>query len=230
MRNLKMSNLKRVLWSLVVLGVLTTVVGASSFASFTAQTTNPSNTFAAGTLTMTNVAGTAVSGSDCATATLSGTCATLFAAGTAGTTGLTNFTPGGSDVSNTVSITYTGSLPTGDFRLYASSYAAKGAGSAALCTASNPASKLNLQVTVGATIIYPTTGSGYGTLDGFATTYTSAGTGLPLRGGTNGSGTAGVWATNDVGTYTINVNLDASADNTYQGCQSVAALNWYAGQ
>ena len=39
-------------------------------------------------------------------------------------------------------------------------------------------------------VIYPTSGVGYGTIDGFATTYTSSATGLQLRGGTNGVGGA----------------------------------------
>lgn len=225
-----MSNVRKCLLSLLVLGVVTSVITGGTFASFSAQTTNPANTFAAGTLTMTNVAGTAVSGTNCTTATNSGTCATLFAAGTAGTTGLTNFKPGGSDVTNTVAITYTGSIPTGDFRLYTTSYATKGAGSSALCTATDPAAKLNLQIKVGSTIIYPTTGTGYGTLKEFATTYTSTSNGLQLKGGTNGAGSVGVWATDDAGTYTISVNLDSSADNPYQGCQSEASFNWYAVQ
>jgi hypothetical protein len=39
-----------------------------------------------------------------------------------------------------------------------------------------------------------------------------------------------VWATSDAATFTINVNLDGTADNPYQGCQSVGTLVWYAAQ
>ena len=51
-----------------------------------------------------------------------------------------------------------------------------------------------------------------------------------LKGGTNGAGALNVWATNDSSVFTINVNLDTSADNTYQGCQSQADLVWYGAQ
>src|SRR5439155_25010263 len=67
-----------------------------------------------------------------------------------------------------------------------------------------------------------------GTLDSFSTTYTSAANGLQLKGGTNGSGATGVWATNDNSVYNIKVHLDNGAGNTYQGCQSQGDLVWYA--
>ena len=71
-------------------------------------------------------------------------------------------------------------------------------------------------------------GNGYGTLNGFSTTYSSSGTGLTLNGGVNGAGAAGVWNTNDNSVFDLKVHLDSTADNTYQGCQSQADLNWYA--
>src|SRR2546429_493702 len=81
--------------------------------------------------------------------------------------------------------------------------ASKGGSSPALCTASDPASKLNVQVKQGSTIIYPTSGSGYGTLAGFAAAYTGTGAMLHLKGG---GGTVDQWVTNDSATFTINVN------------------------
>jgi hypothetical protein len=69
-----------------------------------------------------------------------------------------------------------------------------------------------------------------GTLDNFSTTYTSAANGLQLKGGTNGSGSVGVWATNDNAVYNVKVHLDNAAGNTYQGCQSQSDLVWYATQ
>ena len=226
---------RKILLSLLVVGAITAVVGGGSFASFSAQTTNPANTFAAGTLTMTNVTPNVNGGANCAAETYSSTCATLFKAGgapaTSGTTGLTNFKPGGPDTSNTVAITDKGTFQTGDFRLYGANYATKGAGAnATLCTATDPAAKVNMQVAVGSTVIYPVAGTGYGTLKEFAATDAGAGTGLVLKGGANGAGAAGKWDTNDAGTYTIRVNLDTTADNTYQGCQSSLDFVWYAAQ
>jgi hypothetical protein len=213
-----MSTTKRVLLSFAVLGMLTAGLGGGTFATFSAQTTNAA-TFVGGTVAMTNVAGTVVSGTNCSTETTSGTCAAVFNA--------TAMKPGAADRTNTVTITYTGTITTSDFRIFATGYQSKGASSSALCTAANPASKLNIQVKQGATIVYPTSGTGYGTLDGFATAYTSSANGLQLKGA---GGTAGVWATNDAQTFTINVNLDGAADNPYQGCQSLATLAWYAAQ
>jgi hypothetical protein len=190
-------------------------------AAWTATTTNPNNSFTTGNVSMTNVAGTVVSGTDCSTPTTNGTCATLFTSA--------GMQPGGSDKSNTATITYTGTVsPTSDFRLYVANYSGKTASSLASCTAASPGTKFDFQISQGATIIYPTSGSGYGTLDGFATTYTNSGTGLQLKGGTNGSGSAGAWATNDNSVFTIKIHLDSTADNTYQGCQSQTDLVWFA--
>ena len=213
-----MGTTKRVLLSFTVLGLLTAGLGGGTFATFSAQTENGA-TFVGGTVAMTNVAGTVVSGSNCATETTSGQCAAIFNA--------TAIKPGAPDRTNTVTITYTGTITTSDFRLYASGYQSKGPSSSALCTAADPATKIDLQVKQGATIVYPTTGAGYGTLAGFAAAYTSSANGLQLKGA---AGTAGAWATNDAATFTISVNLDATADNPYQGCQSAATLNWYAAQ
>ncbi len=219
-----MTTHKKLLVTLTVFLLVGAFIGAGTFATFTAQTTNPSNVIGNATVAMTNVAGSVVSGSNCSTATNNGTCATLFSAATTG------FTAGAADKTNTVTITYSGSITTSTFGFYAANYSSKAGSSPAVCTASNPASKLNLQVKQGSTIIYPTSGSGYGTLDGYATTYTGTGALLHLKGGTNGSGSADLWATSDASVFTINVNLDSSADNTYQGCQSQLDLVWYASQ
>ena len=169
----------------ITAAVLLTMLGflsVGTYATFSAQTTNPTNVLANGSMTMTNVAGTAVSGSNCTTSTSNGTCATLFSAGSTG------MAPGAADKTNSVTITYTGSITTSTFGLYAANYSTKSGGSAAACTATDPATKINLQVKQGSTIIYPTSGSGYGTLAGLAGTYTGTGALLALKGGTNGSG------------------------------------------
>ncbi len=136
--------------------------------------------------------------------------------------------PGAADKVNSVTITYVGSITTAGFGVYAANFTTKGGGSGATCTAADPASKINLQIEQGSTIIYPTSGSGYGTLAAFAAAYPSSGTSLRLKGGTNGSGALNIWTTNDTSAFTIKVNLDATADNTYQGCQSLADLVWFA--
>ena len=67
-----------------------------------------------------------------------------------------------------------------------------------------------------------------GTLDDFAANYTTPANGLRPKGGVNGSGAAGAWATNDNSVYNIKVHLDAAAGNALQGCQSQSDLVWYA--
>ena len=219
-----MSDPRKLLVSLALIGVATaTLASGGTFANFSAQTENPA-TFANGTMTMTNVAGTVVSGSNCTADTNSGVCAAIFSAAT------TALKPGGTDKSNTVTITYTGSVPTGDFRLYATGYTSKTASSSAFCTATDPATKINLQIRQGASVIFPTSGIGYGTLAAFSGAYSTPTNGLRLNGGTQGAGSAGVWSTADLSTFTIAVNLDATADNPYQGCQSTATFVWYAAQ
>jgi len=301
----KSSKMKTILFALLGAGVLTTAIGGGTLASFTATTTNPSNTFSNGSVSMTNVAGTVISGSNCSTSTSNGTCATLFGAGNAGT-----LKPSTTDVSNTATITYTGSASTSAFALYATNYTAKTGSSSALCTApssgaGNPGTALDLLVTVGSSspaLVYPsqnttlssalTSGNAYttlstaattaaiasgaqlivysaslnnyqqvttsaavssgatsipvtsftanasygigaqvapqGTLDGFAATYTSPASGITLKGGTNGSGSAGVWANGDNAIYNIKVHLDNAAANSLQGCQSQSDIVWYA--
>lgn len=51
---MNLSLTKKILVSLLGLGVVGSLVGMGTFASFTAQTTNPSNTFATGTLVLSN--------------------------------------------------------------------------------------------------------------------------------------------------------------------------------
>jgi hypothetical protein len=208
-----------------MLAISAAAVGGT-VASFNASLTNPGNVVSNGTVSLTNVAGTAVAGSNCSVETASGSCATLFSAGT------TSLAPGAADVSNTVTVTYKGTLTTSAFVVYANAYTSKSGGSSSLCTAPNPGSQLQLQIKQGSTIVFPTPAQGgtYGTLDYFATTYTSPATGLSLKGGNNGSGGSGLWTTNDSSTFTISLNLPSNTSNAYQGCQSTFELAWYAAQ
>jgi hypothetical protein len=218
--------MKRILaGSLAALAVSAAAIGGT-VASFNASLANPNNVVSNGTVSLTNVAGTAVAGSNCATETTSGACATLFSAAT------TSLAPGAADVSNTVTVTYKGTLTTSAFVVYAGAYTAKSGASSALCTATNPGSQMQFQIKQGSAIVFPTLAQGgtYAPLDYFATTYTSPATGLPLKGGNAGLGTAGVWSTNDNSVFTISLNLPSGTTNAYQGCQSTFELDWHAAQ
>jgi hypothetical protein len=206
-------SLGKVLTTMLVIGIAGSTVSYGTFATFTAQTTNPGNTFASGTMTMTNVAGSVVTGSDCGSGTYGGTCATLF--------NLANLKPGATASNNTVTITYTGSIPTTSFGVHAATHVAKDAASGAGCQATTPSDKINLVLKQGASIIFS------GTVAGFATAHPVS-TPLSLSGGTNGNGSAGVWSNTNSSVFTIEIGLDGSAGNTYQGCVSKIDLVWIA--
>ena len=212
----------KLLSSLLAFAVMGLAMWQGAFASFVTQAANPNEGISTGIVVMTNVAGSVVSGSNCSGSTLNGTCATTFQT--------SNDIPGEVDKTNTVTITYTGTIGTGNFVLYAGNYTSKATGSTGSCTATDPASKLDLQIQQGSTIIYPTSGSGYGTLSGFAATFASAASGLALKGGTNGLGSPGVWTTNDSSVFQVALHLDTSAGSTYAGCVSVADLFWNGAQ
>ncbi len=231
MRRLReMSLVKKVLASVLLLGVTGLALGAlfsTSIADFNATTTNPGNKFENGTVLMTNVAGTVVSGSNCTTGTYSGTCATIF--------NLTNLKENSSTSTNTVTITYTGSIqPTSLFGLYVTNLGLSSGNQPTYCTAATPADMIDLAITQGTTTIYGnlngTVPDHSGTLAGFAASHSSTLNMLSLKGGTNGSGTAGAWNTSDSSVFTIYVKLDVLATNAYQGCGVTADFVWYAQQ
>src|SRR2546428_2001163 len=171
--------------SLIVVAV-SAGIATGTFATFTAQTTNPNNVVANATVAMTNVAGTAVAGSNCAIETYAGVCATLF--------NVQNLLPGGVSA-NTATIAYTGSVATSDFRLFMSSFNEFAAGyNAALCTSAHPGGQVGLQIKQGTQVIYPTAGSGFGSLADFGASYSTSANGLRLRPSPNSdSGAFGPW-------------------------------------
>ena len=227
-------NFRRILMSMVVVGFVA-AAAASTFATFTAQTANQA-TVANATVSMTNVVGTLLNGESalCSSATGAGlaatTCNIAFKASNASTAdpttaGLTNLKPGGGSNANTVAITYKGSIAA-SLSLFSTSYSTtSGTG---FCTAANPGDKVNLTIAQGATTIFPNGTVATGTLDAFKTAYFDSAHALPLY---QPAGTLNTpWNTNDAATFTITVSLDASADNTYQGCQETLGFNWYAVQ
>lgn len=207
--------LRKLLLSLLVLGAISTFIGAGTFASFSAITRNGANTFENGTVTMTNISGSEVGGVDCDSPTYDGTCGVLFNVGS------TNLRPGAPATTNSLTIKYTGTLTTSNFVLYSTGYAKNSGSPVTLCTATDPGLMLDLVIKAGSTSIYT------GTLNAFNTSHGSAANGLQLA---VGSGTAGVWNTDDTVTYTIEISLKGIADNSYQGCQQDITFNWYAVQ
>src|SRR5207245_9252456 len=110
------SNLRRILVSMVVIG-FAAAAAASTFATFSAQTTNPA-TIANATVTMTNVVGTDLGGIDCTTGVFDTACEALFTANHTDSAavlgaGPTNLEPGDAPAATTSVVPISpGSLPT----------------------------------------------------------------------------------------------------------------------
>ena len=151
----------------------------------------------------------------CSAPTQNSSCATLFQ-------GSAVMWPGKAPEQAHVTIGYHGGSASGIFGVYLPRFESKSARSSSLCTAPDPASKLNLIIVQGQTTIYD------GTLAAFAAAHHDPSTVLHLSGGHNGSGAADRWAGGDASDFTLSVGLDISADNPYMGCVSTADIAWFA--
>jgi predicted ribosomally synthesized peptide with SipW-like signal peptide len=105
----KMTNTKRYLVLLAAVGLIAAGLGGTgTFASFTAQTTNPGNTFATGTLLLSNTVGT---GSACHSESNTANAATCSAVFTVTNSGTSH------EEHNTVTVENTGTLTSGALTL-----------------------------------------------------------------------------------------------------------------
>ena len=226
---MQMTNRRKLTLSLLVLGLVAGLAGAGSFATFTAQTTNPGNTFASGTIVLSN---TANSGTAClstaggSTDTNSnGSCDTLF--------NLTVKKPGDSGEA-TVRVQNAGSLAASTFNLFSSACTAANAAGENYHGTGNPCSSVQVYVQEFSDSGFTTASScKYGggnattcafestkTLADFVTNHGSSSTGASL-----GSLSAGATKY-----YKIGVQLPSTAGNTLQGRSASLGFNWHAAQ
>lgn len=222
-------NLKhKTLMTVAIVAVAAAVASGGSFASFNAQTTNPGNTFATGTLVMSNKVNAAtacLSTGGGSITTNSATCDTLFSLtvkkpGDAGAADLQIKNEGSTDAS--VLKAFATGCTDGD----AAGQAYHGTGTP--CSAvqlyvqqwddaahTNPVACVYGGTTVTNTCDFSNTAK---TLGDFATNFTSSTNGLAV-----GSGlTAGTTEF-----FTFGVKLPSSADNTFQGRQASIGFTWY---
>lgn len=229
---MNLSLTKKILVSLLGLGVVGSLVGMGTFASFTAQTTNPSNTFATGTLVLSNkvdsVSACLSTGAGTTTDTnINANCTTLVA--------LTNKKPGDTATTANITIKNEGSLDASALKVFEN----------AVCvTVNDPArpyngtgdvcDSLNFYIqeynstfaTPTSSCVYPVNASAScsfnssNTVKTFRTSYNSSSTGLSLGSLTTGSSKY----------YQIAVQLDSGAGNAYQGRQATFDLTWYLAQ
>jgi hypothetical protein len=214
----------------LVLAVIA-VIGAGTFATFTAQTGNPNNVFATGTLVLSN---TKQGGSACLS-TGGGTtdtnvnlnCDTLY--------NLTVRKPGDSGTAN-LTLKNEGSLNASLFKVFSNACTNADASGENYHGTGNPCGKIQLYVqqfsdsgfsTPSACIYGGATGNTCNfsdttkTLGDFQSNYSTTTNGLAIGSGlTSGSSAY----------FQIGVKLPSSADNTFQGRKATIDFEWYLEQ
>ena len=193
-------------------------LGSSSFASYSAQTTNPNNRFATGALVLTN---TKQGGSACLS-TAGGATDTNVNSSCDQLLNLSVKKPGDSATVN-LTVQNSGSLPATVFKVFSSACADSNAAAETYHGTGSLCSKVQLYIQQTDSTFTTKTACLYGgaavtntcdftdttkTLSAFSSTYTSSATGLSI-----GSGLAA----NTPNYFSIGVMLPTSADNTMQG-------------
>ena len=230
---MKLSLHRKVLLSLGVVAGIGALAGAGTFATFTAQTTNPGNTFADGTLVLSNKVNT---GSACLStgggntdSNANGSCDVAF--------NLSVAKPGDSDTAN-ITLKDVGSLAASALTAFGTCTDANSAGETYHGTG-NPCSEVQFYVQQysdsgrttpshclygGAAVANTCDFSAPSkTLRDFVTTYPDVNNGL-------GAGALAALNGADTTWITIGVELPSGADNTYQGRAATLALNWHVTQ
>lgn len=230
---MKLSLPQKVLASMAVVAVIGALAGAGTFATFTAQTSNPTNTFANGTLVLSN---TVNGGSACLSTgggstdvNANGTCTTAFdlavqAPGDSGTTNLT--------------LQNVGSLDASALKAFSGSCTDSDAADEDYHGTGSPCAKVQLYIqqfsdsgrtTPSACLYGGATGNTCNfsnaskTLASFVTDHTDLSEGLSAGALAAAGGADTTW-------LTIGVKLPSDADNTYQGRAASLTLNWHITQ
>lgn len=221
---------KVLLTSLVVLA-LAAALGFGSFATFNAQTNNPGNLFAHGTLVLSN---TKQGGSACLS-TGGGSTNTNLNAGCDQLLNLTLKKPGDSGTAN-LTLKNVGSINATTFKVFSPACTNADAAGESYHGTGNPCSVLQLYIQQWTDNTFTTpSGCLYGgatgntcnfsdttkTLAAFSAAYNSSASGLSIGGGLAAGASAYV---------TIGVQSPSSADNTYQGRQASLDFDWYIAQ
>jgi predicted ribosomally synthesized peptide with SipW-like signal peptide len=196
-----MSRARKILVSLIVVSLASIAIAGATFAKFSRTTSNPGNSFAAGTVNIAdNDAGAAFS--------------------------IPTMSPG-SSASRCIRVTYTGSLTsnvhlfgatTGSLAPYLNLVVTRGTESApSFPSCSTFTADATNYIGSGAGVVYS------GTLSNFASTYSDYASGLVdvPTGAQN-------WATNNSHSYQFTVSLPAGASSSAQGLTSGATFYWEA--
>ena len=226
-----MSRRTKILVTCAVVVVLAATLGVASFATFNAQTHNPGNVFAHGTLVLSNtkqggVACLSTGGGNTNT-NVNTACDQLF--------NLTVKKPGDSGTAN-LTLKNVGDVNASSFKVFSPTCTAANATGESYNGTGNPCSVLQVYIqqwtdntftTPSACLYGGATGNTCNftdttkTIGAFSTAYNSTSTGLSIGSGLNAGSSAYV---------TIGVQSPSTADNTYQGRQASLDFDWYIAQ
>ena len=231
---MKLSFQKKVLLSIGVVAAIGALAGAGTFATFTAQTTNPSNTFADGTLVLSNTvnSGTAClsTGGGTTDTNSNGSCDTVFS--------LSVKAPGDSGTAD-ITLENKGSLAASVLKAFSAACTPADSGGETYHGTGNPCGVIQLYIQQYSDAFTTPSACLYGgaagaacnfsdtakTLTDFVSTYPDAANGLSAGSlaASNGGNTDTTWVR-------VGVKLLATANNTYQGRSASLALNWHITQ
>lgn len=226
---MKLSLRRKVLLSVGVVAGIGALAGMGTFATFTAQTTNPSNTFANGTLVLSNTVGatTCLSTGGGATDSNENTaCATLFDFGVQA--------PDDSDTAD-LTLANVGSVDASVLKAFSAGCTPDNADGENYHGTGDPCDVVQLYIQQYSDAFVTPSDCLYGggtaqtcdfsdtdqTLADFVSTHSDEGTGLsagPLEAANVGD--------SDMTWIRIGVRLPDTVDNSYQGRSATMALNW----
>lgn len=225
------SLLKKILLSLMGLGIAGSLFGMGTYASFNASTSNNSNTFQTGTIVIKQTSAgltpnPCYSTNDKSATGSPGTstiaCGAFFT--------VTNLKPGDTNTASTITIRNDGTLPatmTLALTCTPGNASTTNNGSGDLCAQF----EMYVQANDGATnrqCVYGNGDTGANCSFGnTAKTPANFGTAKSLN---NQAGTSVTWQPGDELTFVFGVKLDSSTGNTFQGRQAAINLTWTASQ
>jgi hypothetical protein len=226
------SNLGRVFGTLLVIGIAGSTVSYGTFATFTAQTTNPGNTFATGTLVLSNRVGT---GTACLstgggnTDTNTNNCDTAFS--------LSVRKPGDTSTA-TLDLKNEGSLAGAALKVFIPSCTAGNATGQNYHGTGNPCQKLQIYIqkwtdSTRATPAACLYGGATGNTCNFSDTTKTVATFVTAHNSATSGLSGGAIAAGETQYYTIGLKLIDSgpgADNALQGRQATFDLSWFMEQ
>jgi predicted ribosomally synthesized peptide with SipW-like signal peptide len=227
---MKLTFRRKVLLSIGVVAGIGSLAGAGTFASFTAQDKNPGNTFASGTLVLSDTAPTGTAclstGAGVNTDTnVNDTCTTAYA--------LSVRKPGDSATAN-ITLQNVGTLPASALKLFSTTCTNSDAAAETYHGTGLPCAKVQVYVqkwtssarTTAVSCLYGGATANVCDFTDATKTLAAFSTAYPSGATTLGAGTLTAVGTGDTAWITIGVKLPSDADNTFQGRTATNDFTW----